>query len=241
MILIAPSWLSTYSNPSPAAQLIYLHPPPGISLEWSGSGAGYAVTIPLIVLSRLANVAPMVPFFEVWQSPRAISVPTANLLRPLHSFLSVMCRGLAGGFVNNDLNLSTGIALSNCSSFLLTLRHLVCHHVPHDPVSQPRRLAARYAELVELHFTERGDLGFYADKLRITKDHLSKACGEVLGMGAKEFLQQRRFKEAGTLLIETQLSVKEIAYRIGWEDHAYFTRAFKKWCGMTPSQFRLMP
>jgi AraC-like DNA-binding protein len=47
----------------------------------------------------------------------------------------------------------------------------------------------------------------------------------------------RRDREAG-LLQETDAPVLEIALSLGYEDHANFTRAFIRWTGRTPTEFR---
>jgi AraC-like DNA-binding protein len=40
------------------------------------------------------------------------------------------------------------------------------------------------------------------------------------------------------MLRETKLSVTEIAFALGYFDHANFTRAFNRWVGCTPSEYR---
>ena len=54
-------------------------------------------------------------------------------------------------------------------------------------------------------------------------------------MGA---ISQRIVLEATRDLTFTVLSVKEIAYSLGFDDPAYFTRFFTKHTGLTPTQFR---
>jgi AraC-like DNA-binding protein len=44
--------------------------------------------------------------------------------------------------------------------------------------------------------------------------------------------------EAKRLLYHSQSSIKEIAYELGYEDHTYFSRLFKKTVGRTPGAFR---
>jgi AraC-like DNA-binding protein len=44
--------------------------------------------------------------------------------------------------------------------------------------------------------------------------------------------------EAKRRLFYTNESVKEIAFRLGYDDYAYFTRLFTKVCGISPTRFR---
>ena len=196
------------------------------------------LSLPVADIALLSGVSLIAPFFQTWQPPRVIEVPTADLLKPLHAFLMLMSRGMSSEGRDDSLSLSLRLAMINCSAFLLALRQLLHDHLPHDPISQPRRVVARYTELVERRFAEWGELERYARELHVTKDHLSNLCRQLVGMGAKEFLLSRRFKEAKDLLRGTKLSIKEIAYDVGFEDHAYFSRAFTERFGLTPSQFR---
>lgn len=56
----------------------------------------------------------------------------------------------------------------------------------------------------------------------------------------REILDATRHSSAATLLLETSLPIVEIAYRLGYEEHANFTRAFKRWTGCSPQQFRTL-
>jgi AraC-like DNA-binding protein len=53
-----------------------------------------------------------------------------------------------------------------------------------------------------------------------------------------QYLNQLRITEAQKLLQETDQSISEIAYRVGFENLAYFNRSFKKICGVTPKEWR---
>lgn len=53
-----------------------------------------------------------------------------------------------------------------------------------------------------------------------------------------QYLQQLRISEAQKLLQETDLSITEIAFRVGYENLSYFNRSFKNLSGKTPREFR---
>lgn len=59
------------------------------------------------------------------------------------------------------------------------------------------------------------------------------------GYNYREVLGAARRARAVRLLLETHLSVVEIALSLGYEDHANFTRAFRRWMGCAPTVFRL--
>jgi AraC-like DNA-binding protein len=59
-----------------------------------------------------------------------------------------------------------------------------------------------------------------------------------MGKTVTDMIQERIVMEAKRLLFHSDLSVKEIGYSLGFEDAAYFNRAFKKKAGTTPLEFR---
>lgn len=102
--------------------------------------------------------------------------------------------------------------------------------------SNPR--LARYNMLIDEFFREQKFVAFYAEKLNISANYLNILCKKNLGVSATRLIQQRVCTEAKRLLQTTGLTVKEIAFDLGFTDHAYFSNFFKSQTGMTPSRFR---
>jgi AraC-like DNA-binding protein len=67
---------------------------------------------------------------------------------------------------------------------------------------------------------------------------LSRALSQVTGRPTKELITDRRLLEASRLLRFTDLTVGEVAFRAGFEDQLYFSRAFKRHRGEPPTAYR---
>lgn len=80
----------------------------------------------------------------------------------------------------------------------------------------------------------------YAELLHISVGYLNDAVREVTGFSTTYFIQQEIIREAMRLLCYSELSVKEIAQTLGYEDHKYFHRLFKKITNKSPGDFRKM-
>ncbi|WP_238386558.1 AraC family transcriptional regulator [Chitinophaga rupis] len=78
----------------------------------------------------------------------------------------------------------------------------------------------------------------YAKKLNISTPYLNECVRNITGHPVSHHIQQRIILEAKRLLYYSGRSVKEIAYELGYDDHAYFSRLFTKVAGMTPLTFR---
>ncbi|MCB1406718.1 MAG: helix-turn-helix domain-containing protein [Rhodobacteraceae bacterium] len=108
-------------------------------------------------------------------------------------------------------------------------------------IGAAQRLAARYASLLERDFRSNPSVADYATALGVTPTHLTRVCRTTCGKGAHQLLEDRILFEARRLLTETRMPIKDVAEILGFNSAGYFTRAFQKNAGMTPSAFRKKP
>jgi AraC family transcriptional regulator, transcriptional activator of pobA len=78
----------------------------------------------------------------------------------------------------------------------------------------------------------------YAEMLTISRGYLTEVVREVTGKPAQHWIHHEILIEAKRLLAFTHLTVKEIAYELGYSDHTYFSRLFSKIENQSPSEFR---
>lgn len=96
----------------------------------------------------------------------------------------------------------------------------------------------RFKIELEKKFTQWHKVINYADVLNISPDYLNSVVKSAIGKSAKEYIQQRIITEAKRLGVHTQLSSKEIAFRLGFEDPSHFSRYFKNIEKISFSSFR---
>lgn len=97
---------------------------------------------------------------------------------------------------------------------------------------------SRFRTLVDSHYREQWRIGQYGARLNMTESRLNRLCLRLGGKSAFDLTQQRLMLEARRKLTYVPASVSSIAYELGYQDAAYFSRAFKRHSGMTPTQFR---
>ncbi len=73
--------------------------------------------------------------------------------------------------------------------------------------------------------------------LDMSKMQLYRKLKMLTSLAANEFIRSIRLQQAKVLLENSELNISEIAYQVGFNDPAYFTRAFKKQYGKTPKSF----
>ncbi len=106
-------------------------------------------------------------------------------------------------------------------------------------------LLSRFQSLIETSFYETGKSsgkihspGYYAQQLAIHPNHLNAIVKQVTGHTAKTHINNHLLRLAKSHLLQTELSVKEIAYSLRFESPNNFSSFFKKHTGQTPNSFR---
>jgi AraC family transcriptional activator of pobA len=102
-------------------------------------------------------------------------------------------------------------------------------------------LLRRFRQMVEARFREHGPMADYAEALGLSEDRLHAIARRAAGIPPKEIIQRRLLLEAKRHLLYTTMTVKEIAYELGFSDPAYFTRFFSRRAGISPGGYRSKP
>lgn len=99
-------------------------------------------------------------------------------------------------------------------------------------------LLTQFEALLDLRFREQWTVNEYAKALAKTPTHLSRVTRAATGRPATALIEERVIREARRNLVYTNLPVSTIAYELGYNDPAYFSRVFSKAIGMSPRKFR---
>lgn len=107
--------------------------------------------------------------------------------------------------------------------------------------SPESNLFRRFEALLEQHHLERWTVADYAKALAITPTHLNRVTRASTGDTASHLILNRLIREARRNLVYTNLPVSAIAYALGFEDPAYFSRVYAAATGLSPRAFRAQP
>jgi AraC-like DNA-binding protein len=98
--------------------------------------------------------------------------------------------------------------------------------------------AHQFLQLLEENFKTEHSPANYAKMMYISLPYLREVCQEAFSYRPIHLIAYRLVLETMQLLASTDLRVKEISHRLGFEDPDYFIRFFRKNTGMPPYQFR---
>ncbi len=99
-------------------------------------------------------------------------------------------------------------------------------------------LFRRFEALLERHHLERRSVSDYAAALSVTATHLNRVTRAATGDTASHLILNRMIREARRSLVYTNLPIATIAYALGFDDPAYFSRIYSAATGLSPRAFR---
>jgi AraC family transcriptional regulator, transcriptional activator of pobA len=100
------------------------------------------------------------------------------------------------------------------------------------------QLLRRFVSRLESDFADHHDAAHYADTLALPPAALSRALTRATGSSTKELVTDRVMVEAARLLRFSDLTAGQIAHQVGFSDPLYFSRAFKRHYGESPTGYR---
>jgi AraC family transcriptional regulator len=102
------------------------------------------------------------------------------------------------------------------------------------PVWQQKRVM----EFIEEHLADEIPLATLAELVDLSVFHFARAFAQSFGAPPHRYHMVRRMDRARSLLQRRTLSVTQIGLRIGFRETSSFTRAFRKFTGLAPTEYR---
>lgn len=99
-------------------------------------------------------------------------------------------------------------------------------------------LICKYKEMVNKNFIVKRQVRYYANQLGVSANYLNVQTRKYVGKSALEIINERTVLEIKRMLLRSDLSISEIAYKLGFNELSYFSRFFRLKTEMTPQKFR---
>ena len=76
-----------------------------------------------------------------------------------------------------------------------------------------------------------------AEEVGLSRTQLHRKMKEITGISTGEFIRNHRLKQAARLIREGKVNIAQVAYSVGFNNQTYFSTVFKKYFGMTPTEY----
>lgn len=100
-------------------------------------------------------------------------------------------------------------------------------------------VVSRFVFIVNQCFSEKRSVEYYARQLNISTSHLTRLVKKSIGRTPSEWIASVTVVNAKQLLLQTEMSIKEIAATLHFPEQYTFRKYFKHHVGMSPKEFRL--
>lgn len=108
-----------------------------------------------------------------------------------------------------------------------------------DFIQDPHfELAIQFKKAIENNKHQFSNVSYFSQLLGVSEKTLSTISKRYFQTTPANFIHQKRILEAKRLLSNSNLSIKEIAFTLGFEQPTYFTKYFKKQTQLTPKAFQ---
>ncbi|MCW8310192.1 helix-turn-helix transcriptional regulator [Sphingobacterium sp. InxBP1] len=168
------------------------------------------------------------------------NMPIVELDNSEIPFFDYIFRQMTDEFGLNDTSLEEMLRTYLKQLFIKSVRLWKIQNLGKELTEQNSDLEffRKFTLLVDEHYKEKHHVADYAELLFMAPKTISHKFKRLNLPQPNDVIKNRILLEAKRLLVHTNLTAKEVAYELGYEDPAYFSRLFMQKSGETPSAFR---
>lgn len=187
---------------------------------------------PNILIGKYGN-RPLISEFDFLSigSHPVIEIPFNSRIDILNLFLRLMSEFKSEVKPNLSIVHSYIHALLTELKVLYGQNKLIEQNAPFQITNQLRRLAHEKVK-------ENLKVVDFARIMNVSPNHLNKSVKTITSKSVSYLIDEVKLIEIKYLLYQSNLSIREIAYEMGYSDSSYFTRFFRKREGISPTEFR---
>jgi AraC-like DNA-binding protein len=138
---------------------------------------------------------------------------------------------------NNEL-INQSVLHDLLSSYIGMIAEIYQKGFPAIKSTRFMEITSQFKTLLSANYQTMKRPNQYASEIKISPVYLNEAVKGTTGLSIRDCIQNEVILQAKRLLYYTDLTIKEISLKLGYDDWAYFTRLFTKSTNLTPSQFR---
>ncbi|MEW9697565.1 response regulator [Paenibacillus sp. SI8] len=138
--------------------------------------------------------------------------------------------------------MSAGLDFKNVSEFEKSLFHLMDHYGEMIRTALQSSKAFNVNEIktyIDRHYFEEITVAMFTEKYYLSREYLMKLFKQEFGYGIYEYVLKVRMEKAKELLNDPTLKIQVISELLGYSNNNYFSKAFKKYFEISPTEYRI--
>lgn len=135
-------------------------------------------------------------------------------------------------------NMSSDILSGLLGILLMYLRRKADSNDTCSCMSSDGEIVRKFLISIKRQFKSKRMVSEYAVELSMTPNYLNRVVKRLTGLTASDHIQQQIVLEAKRQIIQSRASLKEVAYNLGFDNLAHFSKFFKNKCGQNYSAFK---
>lgn len=153
-------------------------------------------------------------------------------------------RGAVHPFYINEVSTELAIKIENAASenelfsIFKEIPFIYCNIVREKSLKEYSLLIRKTINYINLNLTSNLTLSSISDKIVVNPNYLSSKFNREVHESIASFINRRRIDESIKLIENTAISIASIAEQTGFNDVNYFSKVFKKFMGVSPSEYR---
>lgn len=166
---------------------------------------------------------------ELFQMPEGIVIENCHVELQMREIANIL-KNTPPATVNDNMR-QISVRVYEIFTFLRSAQTFSMIQENHTPAYQIR-------QILEEHIYSNISMQDISDTLHLTVSHCIRLFKKQFEISPIQYLQQIRMEQAKILLLETEIPIKDIADRLCFYDSQHFSASFRKYYGLSPSQFR---
>ena len=144
---------------------------------------------------------------------------------------------------NNQHKYRKELILNSIFAFFLDTSNIIDSSINKNDdfiETHKENIIKEFIGLLSFYYKEEHNVDFYASKLNISTHYLTLLVKSITGQRASDLIYEMIYSEARELLLHSKLSIQEISNDLNFSDQSSFGKFFKRRCGISPKEFRLI-
>ncbi len=199
---------------------------------WDPETSGHVLTLSESYLAELATREAI--FHSLFETADSVELPPGS-----REDISIMDNIRRLSLELSWIGAGSAAAVeAHLTMLLVDVLRLSRHNSGRDQRGPQVQIVARFRQAIEDNFHKTVSITDYAELLGLNVWQLRTACLKIAHLPPLHIVQQRKLLEAQRLLLYSNMSVSEVAYHLGFDDPAYFSRVFHRHAGVSPRLYR---